>query len=212
MVTILKYKKITTDHDIYIKLFSDGKVSYLTVSTGDVLNTNNNETAFTELTLVFEEQFVMKFQEGSVLRYLNFRIFQSTLAFGVDQTDHIIEVVNEWFPTGRYRNFDTTFSTGYTYEKYLMAELPLTGNALRKAEMEHHGKFGHTLGRIQQIYLMNIIDICYETCHLATQTLAPTLPGFQCIKLCVRYMASHTHKPIVYNSNSYDGSNGIKVT
>ena len=49
VVTILKYKKITIDHAINIKVFSDGTVSYLTVSKNDVLNTNNNETAFPEV-------------------------------------------------------------------------------------------------------------------------------------------------------------------
>ena len=44
VVTILKYKKITVDHDIYIKVFSDITVSYITVYTDDVLNRNNNET------------------------------------------------------------------------------------------------------------------------------------------------------------------------
>ena len=55
VVTILKYKKSTIDHAIYIKVFADGTVSYLTVSTDDVLNTNNNENAFPELTRVFKE-------------------------------------------------------------------------------------------------------------------------------------------------------------
>ena len=44
VVTLLKYKKSTIYHAIYIKLFTDGTVSYLTVSTDDVLNTTNNET------------------------------------------------------------------------------------------------------------------------------------------------------------------------
>ena len=42
VVTILEYKKSTIDHAIYIKVFDDGTVSYLTVSTDDVLNTTNN--------------------------------------------------------------------------------------------------------------------------------------------------------------------------
>ena len=78
--------------------------------------------------------------------------------------------------------------------------------------MEYHRKFGHTLERIQHIALMSIIDICYTTCHLATQTVAPTLPGFQGIKRCVKYLASHPHKPISYPSNSHDGSNVIRLT
>ena len=46
VVTIIKYKKITIYHDIYIKFFTDLTVSYLTVSTDDIINTTNNETAF----------------------------------------------------------------------------------------------------------------------------------------------------------------------
>ena len=74
MVTILKYKKITIDHAIYIKVFADGTVSYIPVSTYAVLNNTNNENAFPELTRVFKEHFEMKVKEGSVLKYLNFRI------------------------------------------------------------------------------------------------------------------------------------------
>ena len=69
-------------------------MSYITVSTDDVINTTNNETSFTELRRVFEEDFEMKVQEGSVLKYLNLRISQSPLGFSVDHTDHITELVN----------------------------------------------------------------------------------------------------------------------
>ena len=104
MVTIIKYKKITIDHDIYIKVFSEGTVSYITVFTDDVLNTNNNETSFPELTRIFEVHFDIKSKEGSVLKYLNSRIFQSSLGFSVDQTDHIMGIVNECFPSRKFRN------------------------------------------------------------------------------------------------------------
>ena len=40
-----------------------------------------------------------------------------------------------------------------------MAALPLIGHALNKAEMEYHGKFGHTLGRILHIALMSRLEI-----------------------------------------------------
>ena len=93
VVTVLEYKKSTIDHAIYIKGFDDGKMSYLTVSTDDVLNTTNNENAFTELKRVFKEHFEMKVKEGSILKYLNFRICQSPLGFSIDQTDHIQSTV-----------------------------------------------------------------------------------------------------------------------
>ena len=73
VVTILEYKKSTIYHAIYIKVFDNGTVSYLTVSTDDVLSTTNNENAFPKLKRVFKEHFEMKVQEGSVLKYLNFQ-------------------------------------------------------------------------------------------------------------------------------------------
>ena len=59
---------------------------------------------------------------------------------------------------------------------------------------------------------MSIIDVCYANCLLATQTVAPTVPGFQGINRCVQYLASHPHKPIFYPYNYYDGSNFIRLT
>ena len=72
VVTVFEYKKSTIDHAIYIKVFDDGTVSYLTFSIDDFLNTTNNENSFTELTRVFKEHFDMKLQEGSVLKHFNF--------------------------------------------------------------------------------------------------------------------------------------------
>ena len=56
-----------------------------------------------------------------------------------------------------------------------MAALSLTGNFLRNSEMEYHGKFRNTFGRIQHIVLMRIIEICYIVCHMVTQTVASTV-------------------------------------
>ena len=128
MVTIIKYKKSTIDHSIYIKSFSYGTVSYLTVSAYDVINTTNNDTAFTELRRVFEEGFYIKFQEESILEYLNIWIFKSPLGFSIYHNDHITELVNKCPPTRKFRNVDTPFRTDFTYENYLMAARPLTGN------------------------------------------------------------------------------------
>ena len=77
-----------------------------------------------------------------------------------------------------------------------MDALPLTEHAIHKAEMEYHGNFWHTLGRIQHIAIMSRIDLSYETCHLATLTVSPTLPSFQVMNHYVHYLASHPHKPI----------------
>ena len=55
VVAIMIYKKIAIDNSVYINIFSGETVSYLTVSTDDVLNTTNNETSTPEIRRVFEE-------------------------------------------------------------------------------------------------------------------------------------------------------------
>ena len=88
-----------------------------------------------------------------------------------------------------------------------MDAVPLAGNDLNKAELGYHGKFVHTIGMIQHIYLMSWIEICYTNCHLSTQTVAPTLPGFQGIKYFIKYLAIDPHKSIFNPYNYNDGSN-----
>ena len=78
--------------------------------------------------------------------------------------------------------------------------------------MEYHGKFGHTLGRIQHIALMSRIEMFYTDFHIEIQTLASTLLGFQGIKRCIKYLSINPHKPIFYPSNYYYGSNFIRFT
>ena len=72
-----------------------------------------------------------------------------------------------------------------------MSVLTLTENALHKANIKYHGKFGHTLGIIKYIALMSRFYICYATCRLANQTVAPNLPGFEGINFCVLYPDIH---------------------
>ena len=114
---LLNIRRKNIYHAIYTKGFYYGTVSYPKVYSNDVINTNNNDTAFTELRRVFEEYFEIKFQEGYSLKYLNFPNFQSPLGLRVYQTDHITEVVNEWFPTGKIRKDDTPFSTDSTLKR-----------------------------------------------------------------------------------------------
>ena len=94
----------------------------------------------------------------------------------------------------------------------IITAIPLTLNYLHKAEMEYHGKFEHTLGRIHHIAIMSRNEIYYIACHMETQTVATDLTGFQYLKLCVQFIAIHPHKPIFYPYTYYYGLNDIILT
>ena len=55
------------------------------------------------------------------------------------------------------------------------------------------------------------INIFYTAYHMVTQTVAPTIPGFQGIKRCIKYLYIDPHKTIFYIYNSYSGSNAIRL-
>ena len=59
VVTIIKYKKSTIDHSIYIKVFYDATVSYPAVYTDDDINTDNNGTAFPELRIFLKNILIL---------------------------------------------------------------------------------------------------------------------------------------------------------
>ena len=73
VVPVLKYNKSAIDHAIYIKIFYDGKVSYITVSTYDVLNNTNNETAFPELRTLLKKLLRLNFKKDL---YLSTKIYE----------------------------------------------------------------------------------------------------------------------------------------
>ena len=64
----------------------------------------------------------------------------------------------------------------------------------------------------KKFLLWEELNFFYATCRIATQIVAPNIPGFQVIKQCVQYLDSHPHKSIFYPSNYYDGSNIIRLT
>ena len=144
--------------------------------------------------------------------YLNFKIIRSPIGFSIDKTDHTMELVHEWFPIEKFIKVDTPFLKDSKYENELMAAVTLTLNALFKVEIKYYGKFGHDVGQIQHIDIMRRTEIHYRAFCLGKQTVTTTIPGFQCLKRRIQYMASHTHKPIFHTSNSYDESNFIRLT
>ena len=66
VVTIIKYKKISIGREIYINLFTDCNISYITVSTDYVLDTTNKVKDFSELRKVIEEAFNIKIKNCSL--------------------------------------------------------------------------------------------------------------------------------------------------
>ena len=90
-----------------------------------------------------------------------------------------------------------------------MAEITFTKTSLERSKKEYHGKFVHTLGRIQNISITRIMELFYIVCHLVTQTVASNFSVFQGLKRCTQSVSTNPSKPILYPSKYYDVSNVI---
>ena len=63
---------------------------------------------------------------------MNFWISSSPLELSIDHTDNIVDLVNEWFPTGKFMKVDTHFWAYSAYKKELIYSVTLTINSIHK--------------------------------------------------------------------------------
>ena len=66
------------------------------------------------------------------MKYINFRVSQYHLGFSIYHTKHIMELLTEWFPYGKFRKVDSPFRTENKYEKEIMDDVPVAGEVLWK--------------------------------------------------------------------------------
>ena len=103
--------------------------------TYNVLNNKNNDEVSKELKCCFGETSDIKTQEYSVLKYLNFRIYQSLIGLIIKHTKHIMELVTEWLHDGKFCKSCTSLYTDYAYKKNIMHAIPMIGEALRNPNL-----------------------------------------------------------------------------
>ena len=120
----LKCVRNTVDHAVF-RLDKDGETAILAVSTDDILCATSNSDIFWLIHSVLKETFEITMQEGPVLSYLNLRIIQSELGISLDQTEHINDLVKEWYPDG-FKPTHTQLRTERKFKTDIAQSLPPT--------------------------------------------------------------------------------------
>eukprot|EP00978_Attheya_sp_CCMP212_P035888 scaffold158805_cov35-Attheya_sp.AAC.1 len=84
--------------------------------------------------------------EGPKLSYLNLEIHQTEHYILIDQTAHIREIVQEWFPgEAELRTTDTPFQTDNKYEQIISEALPAEPAELIDLERQYGGPYRTSL-------------------------------------------------------------------
>jgi hypothetical protein len=95
-----KYKQNLVNHAVFVYHSPDKtQTQIICVSTDDFLCIFTHQSLFDELCTSFKKYFKLTTKEGPAeLSYLNLSIGQTPEYISIDQTKHIKEIVDSWFP------------------------------------------------------------------------------------------------------------------
>eukprot|EP00978_Attheya_sp_CCMP212_P017039 scaffold45200_cov53-Attheya_sp.AAC.1 len=130
----------------------------------------------------------------------------------IDQTAHIQEIVNAWFPDSTdLHTTDTPFRTDSEFEKALSETLLAEPDELIQLEKQYGGPYRTTLGQFQHVKEWTRPELSYAITRLGSFNVAPSEPAFQGLKRIARFLATHTDKPFFYPKNVLlDGTNTLR--
>jgi len=191
------YKQNHVDHAVFTWHSEDRSQSQIIcVSTDDFLCAFTHRSLFDQLCTTLRKYFELTTKEGPKLSYLNLEINQTEHYISIDQTAHIREIVQEWFPDeAELRTTDTPFRTDNEYEQIISEALPAESAELIDLERLYGGPYRTSLGKFQHVKEWTRPDLSYATSRLSSFNVAPTEPAFQGLKRIARYrLASHPDK------------------
>ena len=189
----------------------------LNTSTDDFLCAYTHQETFESLCEYFKEFFSITTETGTTLNYLNLRIIQTSYGISYDQTDHIQrKIINKHFPPSKIegtqlKSVHTPFRTDSQFEIDLLETLPANAEQLKLLEEQHGASYASIIGDIMHVYVWSRPDVGYSTTRLSRYIHAPSSPSFMGLKRILRYLATHTHRPIMYPRASIDGIHTIRV-
>jgi len=185
-------------------------------STDDFLCEYSHIELYRDLCTYLKKYFDITTEEGSKLMYLNLRIIQTVYGVSFDQTDHIQRtIVDKFFPpetTEILKSVHTPFRTDSQYELDLAEQLPATDSQLSALIKKYGGSFGEIIGQIMHVFVFTRCDLGFTCTRLARYIQSPSAASFAGLYRALRYLATHTHRPIFYpRKQSIDGFHTLRV-
>jgi hypothetical protein len=157
----------------------DGISFLLNTSTDDFLCIHSHQDIHEKLCTYLKQFFDIMTAQGSLIKYLNIRIVQSTLGISYDQTEHIErKILQKHFPDDKIgdsimKEVHTPFRTDNQYKIDLLEQLPATKEELKELIKKYGAGFSSILGDIMHVWVWSRPDLGYSTTRLGQYTHAP---------------------------------------
>jgi hypothetical protein len=191
----------------------------INTSTDDFLCAYSHEHIFNDVGEHLKKYFDITTDTGPKVSYLNLRIIQSPHGISFDQTEHIEDkVIKKYFPPEKIgdstlKAVHTPWRTDSQYEADLLEQLPAVGEALKELEKRYGGTYAAIIGSLMHVYVWSRPDIGFSCIRSSRWIHAPSAAAFAGLYRQIRYLSTHTHRPIMYPRGTLDinGTHNIRV-
>jgi hypothetical protein len=203
------------DHGIFIWKLPH-ETCYLALETDDLLFLSKVRDYFLHLKQELEKLFDLTVCEGSILKFINLWVVQSSSGVSFDQTQHIQntllaedfkDIPHSSIPKQLY-----PFPIEASFEKTLYECPPLTGIDLTLTTKKFRFSLSHIVSSLMQITTISRPDLAYSVMRYSGYMACPNQPIFDALHLTMCYLFHHQHLPIMYPSKPYKYSSNSLQT
>lgn len=188
----------------------DKEIMLICVETDDLLISYSSFRLVQLLENELKKLFKYTKEEGTVLKFLNFRIIQSEHGISIDQTKHIIkEVLNPYWSNKNRDNIRKRtgpFPTDPQVEHEIMNATILEGKALKDLETRYHGSMYKWSGSGLHIAVQSRYDLAYAQMRISGMMSAPSETSFNLLHHMMEYLYHNPHLPIFYPRRQTKGN------
>ena len=197
---------LSADNAIFA-MIKDTQILILAVQTDDTLVATNAPSLKDKVLSTLQQAFKVTTQEGIKLKYLNFRIIQSTHGISIDQTDHILELVNSYIPVDtKVEPANTPLRSDRQFQDEVSNSVPSSPGDLKKLEKEFGYKFSSLYGALLDVSSSSRPDLSNAINRLGIFQAGPNRLAFESLHRCLRYLKTHPNVPLMYSRKPFDSS------
>ena len=196
----------SVDSGMYV-MSKNNKILILAIQTDDLLIATDDSKLRELVITTLQQAFQVTSQGGTLLKFLNFRIIQSVHGISADQTPHITEMLQKYFPSGmQVQKTDTPLRSDRQFQEEIYNSVPATPPELKALEKEFGFKYGTVYGELMHISAWSRPDIANAINRLGVFQAGPCRLGFESILRVLKYLKTHPNCPLMYSRDPFSAS------
>lgn len=145
-------------------------IMFLAIETDDILVCTNSSSLEKKIMTQIQSAFKVTVQEGDEISFLNYRIIQSVHGISVDQTQHIIDMVNDFLPPDvKVKATNTPLRSDKQFNEEVFLSVPATPAELKSLKREFGHKFSSVYGAL--LHVENCFSPGHSECSKSLRSL-----------------------------------------